>query len=173
VVGLCAALAACGAGDASSSESGSNTDDGVVRAIDVVASDVLANARAAEVEPADARCVAEIVVEAVGVERLGKLGYDGDAETAPELTVPPMTDFEGDRVYSAFDTCLDFTSRDVENFIAAGLTGTEARCASEHYRGSPLPRTHALLRNHDETPHEELHAQVEALWNEAQTRCRE
>ena len=116
--------------------------------------------------------MARVVVDALGIDRLEELGLDIAAGAVPELTVPPMSETEGDVVYAAFDRCLDLTSRDVGNFTTAGLSASEARSASDHYRASPLPRTHLLLRHHDSVPHGDLHTRVEALWEEAQAACR-
>jgi hypothetical protein len=168
-----ALMAACSAGDdapASSAGSAGSTDD--ARAVEVITSALTAHPRAEFASQRDARCVAQAVVDALGIERLEQLGLDSDEQHAPELTVPPMTDADGDLVYAAYDECLDHEARDTESFTANGLAESEARCAHERYRASDLPRTHLLLQNHDDVPHEDLHAQVEALWNDAQAACR-
>jgi hypothetical protein len=141
-------------------------------AVAIVTDDLFAHARADPLSRQDARCMARAVVDDHGVERLTEVGLDLGRATPPELTVPPMTPREGDRVYAVFDDCLGFERRDIQSFGAGGLTPAQARCASRHYRGSSLPRTHLLLRNHDEVPHGDLHRRVEALWNEAIRRCR-
>jgi hypothetical protein len=138
----------------------------------VVSDDLFAHARADPLSRRDARCLARAVVDEHGVDRLAEVGLDVADATPPELTVPPMTPREGDRLYAVFDRCLDLTGRTVESFTDSGLTLAQARCASRHYRGSPLPQTHLLLRNHDDVPHGDLHRRVEALWNEAMRRCR-
>jgi hypothetical protein len=140
------------------------------RATEVIASDLLAHPRA-ELSSGEARCVAAAVVDEIGVDRLTEAGLD-DAGSVPELTVPPLTEAEGEHVYRAYDGCLDLTARDVEGFTAAGLTEEQARCASRRYRGSGVAQEHLLLRRHDEVPHEELHARVEAEWDGAQAGCR-
>ena len=156
------AVSAC-----TSTADGSDADG----AAGVIAAELLAHPRA-DLETRDARCIADTVVENLGVDRLAELGLDVAEETAALLTVPPMTDDEGDEVYAAYDTCLDFTQGDVDNFVTAGLSEAEAECASEHYRSSPLPQAHLLLENHDTVPHDELHAGIEALWEESQAVCR-
>jgi hypothetical protein len=168
----------CGCSDDDRSPAGARETSGTVEtteaaeAADVMASAMSAHARADFRSEDDARCVARGVVDGLGVERLEELGLDVVRRRGPELTVPPMTADEGDAVYAAYDECLDFAARDVERFVANGLTEAQARCAHERYRGSPLPQTHLLLQDHDQVPHPELHAQVEALWNDAQGACR-
>jgi hypothetical protein len=142
------------------------------RTVGVMVSAMTEHARADFRTEQDARCVARGVVDGLGIDRLEELGLDVGRRRGPELTVPPMTDAEGDLVYAAYDECLDFEARDVEHFTANGLTEEEARCAHERYRSSSVPQTHLLLQDHDEVPHPELHAQVEAEWNGAQAACR-
>jgi hypothetical protein len=173
VVVLLALMAACSAGaDAPAPSGGSVGPTDAARAVDVIASALIAHPRAEFESERDASCVAQAVVSAFEIERLEQLGLDSDEQRAPELTVPPMTDAEGDLVYAAYDECLDHEARDIESFMANGLAESEARCAHERYRASDLPRTHLLLQNHDSVPHEDLHTHVEALWNDAQATCR-
>jgi hypothetical protein len=157
--------------NASAASGGTETHE-ADEAVEIIASAMGEHARADFRTDADARCVAQGVIDGLGVGRLEELGLDLTRRQGPELTVPPMTYGEGDLVYAAYDECLDFEARDVEAFVASGLTEPEARCAHRRYRGSPLPQRHALLQNHDQVPHPELHAQVEALWNDAQAACR-
>lgn len=119
------------------------------RAVEVVAAELVATPRAEFRDDAAPRCIAEQVVERLGLERLGEVGLDVDRGTPPRLWQPELTEAEGDQVFAAYEHCIDFEQRDVEGFVEDdGLTEDQARCVSRAYRASGIPRAHAL-----EPPH--------------------
>lgn len=117
-------------------------------AVEIVTAGLLAEPRADFQVDDEARCVATRVVAEVGLDRLEEVGLGLEAETPPTLWQPELTEAEGDMVYGAYDDCLDLERRDVEAFMTDGLTEAEARCVSQGYRGSGIPRVHML-----EPPH--------------------
>jgi hypothetical protein len=142
-------------------------------AVDVIAQDLLAYPRAEFTSDEEPRCVADAVVDGLGLERLTRVGLDIDTGKAPTLWQPELTEAEGDVVYAAYDDCLDFESSDIERFMADGLSRAQAQCASDAYRASGIPRVHGLEPPHTGEPDSvEAHAHLEAFINATKTACR-
>ncbi|MGH9258319.1 MAG: hypothetical protein ACRD08_00235, partial [Acidimicrobiales bacterium] len=120
-------------------------------AVEIVTEELLAVPRADFRADDEARCVATQVVAEIGLDRLEEVGLDLETETPPTLWQPELTEAEGDMVYWAYDDCLDLARRDVEGFMTDGLTEAQARCVSQGYRGSGIPRVHMLEPPHGNT----------------------
>jgi hypothetical protein len=120
-------------------------------AVEIIAADLLAVPRADFRADDEAPCVATRVVAELGLDRLEDVGLDLEAEAPPTLWQPELTEAEGDMVYEAYDACLDLERRDVEGYMADGLTEAQARCVSRGYRGSGIPRIHMLEPPHGTT----------------------
>ena len=145
-------------------------------AVEIVTAGLLATPRADFRADDEARCVATQVVAEVGVDRLAEVGLGLETETPPTLWQPELTEAEGDMVYGAYDDCLDLERRDVEGFMTDGLTEAQARCVSQAYRGSGIPRVHMLEPPHGATlapdrvaAHEDLDVYLDA----AKRACRD
>ena len=142
--------------------------------VDVVARGVAVQPRADFRDDTEPRCVAEAIVTVFETERLEELGLDVDGRTPPTLHGPDLTAEEGDLVYAAYDGCLDFTARDVENFTADGLTEAQAGCVSGAYRGSGIPQAQLLERLPDDTlVQAEANAHLDTFMAAVRTSCRE
>ena len=164
--------AACSADGADGGGNGAGEVDPAV--VDVVARGVAVQPRADFRDDAEPRCVAEAIVTVVETERLEELGLDVDGRTPPTLHGPDLTAEEGDLVYAAYDGCLDFTARDVENFTADGLTEAQARCVSAAYRGSGIPQAQLMERLPDGTLGQaEANAHLDTFMAAVRTSCRD
>jgi hypothetical protein len=145
-------------------------------AVEIITAELLAVPRADFRADDEARCVATHVVADVGLDRLEEVGLDLETETPPTLWQPELTEAEGDMVYRAYDDCLDLGRRDVAGFMADGLTEAQARCVSQGYRGSGIPRVHML-----EPPHGTAlgpdrlaaHEDLDLFLNAAKQACRD
>jgi hypothetical protein len=143
-------------------------------AIEVIMADLVEYPRAEFTSDDQPGCVAERIVDGLGVERLAEVGLDGEARTAPTLWQPELTVAEGDVVYAAYGECIDFEARDVEQFMTEGLSEAQARCVSTAYRTSGIPRAHGLERPHDGVPTRvEAHTHLEEFLNATKTACRD
>ena len=103
-------------------------------------------------------------------------GLDLETETPPTLWQPELTEAEGDMVYEAYDDCLDLERRDVESYMADGLTEAQARCVSQGYRGSGIPRVHMLEPPHGTTLGPDrlaAHEDLDVFLNAATQACRD
>jgi hypothetical protein len=120
-------------------------------AVEIITAELLALPRADFRADDEARCVATHVVAELGLDRLEEVGLDLETDTPPTLWQPELTEAEGDMVYGAYDDCLDLERRDVDGFMSDGLTEAQARCVSQGYRGSGIPRVHMLEPPHGET----------------------
>jgi hypothetical protein len=176
---LCTALAlivapACSSDGGGASTSSTGDPGSTARAVDIVVVELTTEARADFRSPREARCVAGAIVEDFGIERLGQLGLDLDREIAPTLEIPGLREEERAQVGAAYDECLDATQRDIEGFMADGLSEPEARCVSASYRASGIPETHLT-----EPPHgvstvdtEEARASLDTFLEAAKLACR-
>ena len=145
-------------------------------AVEIITAELLALPRADFGADDEARCVATHVVAELGLERLGEVGLDLETETAPTLWQPELTEAEGDVVYGAYDDCLDLERRDVEGFMTDGLTEAQARCVSQGYRGSGIPRVHMLEPPHGTTLGPDrlaAHEDLDVFLNAATQACRD
>lgn len=143
-------------------------------AVELVADDLVAYPRADFQGDDEPRCVAEAIVDGVGLDRLREVGLDVDAGTPPRLWEPELTTDEGDLVYAAYDDCLDFRRRDIEGFTAEGLTDAQAACVSDGYRASGVPRAHGLERPHAGAPTRvEAHTHLEEFLEATKAACRD
>lgn len=164
--------AACSDDDGGGDGGGAGEVDSAV--VDVVARGLTALPRADFRDDEEPRCVAEAIVTVIETERLEELGLDVDGRTPPTLHGPDLTAEEGDLVYAAYDGCLDFESRDVENFTVDGLTEAQARCVSGAYRGSGIPQAQLLERLPDGTMLQaEANAHLDSLLAAMRTSCRD
>jgi hypothetical protein len=175
-VSLMAASACSDDGNGASGAATSSSGDAstTARAVDIVIVGLTTEARADFRSPREARCVAETIVEDFGLERLGQLGLDLDREVPPTLEIPGLHDDERAQVGAAYDACLDSMQRDIEGFMADGLSEPEARCVSASYRASGIPETHLT-----EPPHgvstvdtEEARASLDTFLEAAKLACR-
>ncbi|HMG45247.1 MAG TPA: hypothetical protein VK611_28200 [Acidimicrobiales bacterium] len=161
-----------GAGDGDGGGGRAGEVDSAV--VDVVARGLSALPRADFRDDEEPRCVAEAIVTVVEIERLEELGLDVDGRTPPTLHGPDLTAEEGDLLYAAYDGCLDFESRDVENFTADGLTEAQARCVSGAYRGSGIPQAQLLERVPDGTMLQaSANAHLDSFMSALRTSCRD
>jgi hypothetical protein len=143
-------------------------------AVDVVVADMQAYPRADFRSDDERRCVAEQVVDAIGLDRLREVGLDVDQAGPPSLWQPKLTRAEGNAVYAAYDDCLDLEQRDVEAFMAEGMSRAQALCASRGYRASGIPRVHTLEPPHTGEPTRvAAHADLEAFLDAAKQACRD
>ena len=166
-------LVGCSEGDGTDPAMPGESASDRAAAVDVIARDLLAYPRAEFTSDEDPRCVADAIVDRVGLERLTELGLDIETDDAPTLWQPELTEAEGDVVYAAYDDCLDFESSDIDRFMADGLSPGQARCASDAYRASGIPRVHGLEPPHTGEPDSvEAHARLEDFINATKTACR-
>ena len=145
-------------------------------AVAIITVDLLAVPRADFRADEEARCVATHVVAEVGLDSLEEVGLDLETETPPTLWQPELTEAEGDMVYEAYDDCLDLERRDVESYMADGLTEAQARCVSQGYRGSGIPRVHMLEPPHGTTLGPDrlaAHEDLDVFLNAATQACRD
>jgi hypothetical protein len=145
-------------------------------AVEIVAAELLAVPRADFRADDEARCVATQVVAAIGLDRLEEVGLDLETETPPTLWQPELTEAEGDMVYRAYDDCLGLERRDVAGFMTDGLTEAQARCVSQGYRGSGIPRVHMLEPPHGTTLGPDrvaAHEDLDVFLNAAKQACRD
>lgn len=94
--------------------------------------------------PADARCVAEGIVDGVGVARLAELSVDAAAVRAAGFDPSNVrfTPAERRAVVDAFDGCVDLTELAVASLAHTGGQAAQA-CVRE---ALPGPRARALWR---------------------------
>jgi hypothetical protein len=148
-------------------------DDGEDAAVSIVAADMEAYPRAEFRNAGERRCVAEQVVDAIGLDRLREVGLDVGQARPPSLWQPKLTRAEGDAVYAAYDDCLGLEDRDVEAFMAEGMSRAQALCASRGYRASGIPLVHTLEPPHTGEPTRvAAHADLEAFLDAAKQACR-
>jgi hypothetical protein len=182
IVVTVALASACSAGDGGGAggSAGGGTDGGAgggrdrALGVEVVAAGLTDYPRAELRSDDEVRCVAEGIVDGLGIERLAELGLDVDAEEGPLLYGPDMTGDDADAVYAAYDDCLGFRRRDVEQFVADGLSEAEAGCVSDAYRASGIPRAHLVEPPHTGEPDRiEVHDHLETFLEAAETACRD
>jgi hypothetical protein len=142
-------------------------------AVALVAADLVAYPRAELRSDEESACVARGIVERLGIDRLEALGLDLGARQAPRLYGDDLTQDEGDEVYAAYDQCLDLGQRDVEGFMADGLTERQARCVADGYRATGIPRAHLTEPPHSGEPSSvQGHADLEAFLEATKQACR-
>lgn len=171
---LALSLGVVPAGAGSSAVAQAPPDDGG-GAVEVIASGLIAEPRADFDSVRQARCVARGLVHRLGIRRLEELRLDSDEGQVPVLSVPGLTEAERHRVAVAYDTCFDFERRDIEGFVAEGLSEAEGRCVSASYRASGIPEIHLT-----EPPHgvsgidtEEARAHLDDFLTAAKAACRD
>jgi hypothetical protein len=121
------------------------------------------------------RCVARRIVKKLGIARLEALGLDAERRVAPRLYEPGLTPDDRNRVFAAYDSCLDATQDQIEGYVAEGLSESEARCIAASYRASGIARVHLTEAPHGEslidTP--EARAHLDEFLEAAEAACRD
>ena len=86
----------------------------------------------------ESQCLADDVVEALGVERLETLGMDLAAGAAPVLTSPPLTTAEADTILASMVTCARMAQRLAYTDQFDALPQSDANCVAEAYFDSGM-----------------------------------
>jgi hypothetical protein len=164
--GSCADEAPGGDGDDSAEEAGGSAD---ATAIDVVADGFLAavDPNGLRWDEASARCSAEAVVDALGVDRLEEIGFDADAGTPPQLSEPPLAPEEADRVFTSVSECVDLRAQFEDLLAAGGVPPDQASCMADAYLATPFPQASLMSTEHDP----DLNEQIDAFLTDAAAQC--
>lgn len=104
-------LAACGGSGGGTTETTTPTPEKRQAMIDLVAGNVSTDAGAGELPVGDegAGCLAERVVDNLGVARLEEFGYNVDTKAVPPAAIfkASLTEEEKSRTFSDLETCVD------------------------------------------------------------------
>lgn len=121
-------LAACG----DDGGGGLSAEEQAVAA--AIAADASAGAEAGDPfsDPAAARCMAEGVVEDIGIERLAEIGVTAEG-AEQERAFANMTDAEIDVVISHTLDCVDLEAVMTEQMQSQGLDAETAACFAEEF----------------------------------------
>lgn len=143
--------------------------------LDIVSSGLTEEPRADFESDRQVRCVARRIVKRLGIERLEALGLDTDQRVPPRLYEPGVTSDDRDRIYAAYDGCLDVMQDQIEGYVADGLSEPEARCIAASYRASGIARVHLTEAPHGEsridTP--DARAHLDGFLEAAKVACRD
>jgi hypothetical protein len=144
VLGLGLALGGCGGGseDGHEAEAVEAGDPRRQRAVEVMAAYFRGKEDSAGLtfSRRESRCLADDVVDALGVDRLQGLGMDMAAGTGPGLTEPPLTTDEAEAIEASMITCARVVSRLANTRLFDDLAPDDALCVSQAYFDSGMAR---------------------------------
>jgi len=86
----------------------------------------------------ESQCLADDVVQALGVERLETLGMDRAAGAAPVLTTPPLTTAEAESILASMVTCASMPQRLAYTDDFDALPQSDANCVAAAYFDSGM-----------------------------------
>lgn len=167
------ASAAEGADDASD-DNGTTAAEAGDDAASAVAIDLIAAAFRGDPDPnglqwddANARCSAEAVVDSLGVDRLREIGLDAETGEPPQLSEPPLTPDEADRVFRLIGECVDLRAQLIDFIADSGVPPDQASCIADAYLATPFPQASLMSSEYDP----ELNEQIDAALSDAAAQC--
>jgi hypothetical protein len=168
---MAVALVACGDDDDDAGAGGD--DDGEAREELVTA---LAGTGDEQFSEEESRCMAEALVDAVGVETLEEADVVTQIEENPDGTLSDwgvqLSDAQGEQLYTAANECVDLRALFMEGMTESGASAEAAECVSNAVDDEIFQRVIVLSLTEGE---EALDgdAELTAAFQEAGTACSE